>query len=67
MRGDADLPFTCPSCREKFGYGGAAVLLTFGGESSFDENLPCCGVHAKGVVFLDEDNFMQIREMEVVE
>lgn len=66
MRGDANLPFTCPSCGEKFGYGPASVLFSVcGGESSFDENLPCCGVRVNGVVSLDDEGYMQIREMAI--
>lgn len=61
----ADLPFTCPNCGQKFGCGPDAVLLTVVSSTSFDENLPCCGVHATGTVSKDAEGYMQIDEMAV--
>ena len=65
--GDEDLPFTCPSCGARFGYGPAVVLLTIVGSAQANEKLPCCGVLVKSTVSLNEQGFMQIDEMEVVE
>lgn len=63
----ADLPFVCPNCGERFGYGPKVVLLTIVGSSPVDENMPCCGVRVKGQVSLNDAGFMQIDEMEVVQ
>ena len=54
------LPFTCPSCGERFGYGSDAPLLSVVSVASFSEPAPCCGalltgtLHRDGTVEFDE-------------
>jgi len=54
------LPFTCPACGERFGYGSDAPLLCIVQSAPFHEQAPCCGawltgtLHRNGTVDFDE-------------
>lgn len=48
---DADLlPFVCPHCAERFGFGPDAVLLGVVTSVPFDELAPCCGHRIVGTL-----------------
>lgn len=50
----ADLPFECPSCGARFGFGSDAVLLGIVSSLPFERQMtPCCGALITGT--LDRD------------
>jgi len=54
------LPFICPACGERFGFGSDAPLLCIVQSAPFHEQAPCCGawltgtLHRDGTVDFDE-------------
>lgn len=50
----ADLPFECPHCGERFGFGGGAGLIGVVTSLPFgDQMTPCCGGLITGYLLRD--------------
>lgn len=65
------LPFRCPFCNLRLGFGSSAVLFSIaGGAVSIDvkrEALPCCGTVVTGSIDRDEHDHYTMNVVEVVD